>query len=201
VLFRIVEHQVPERERMTAVKAILKGFQSIFRMAGRSPRREFVPFAVLILFLLVLSQICQILLFYSFVRSHDGESDLLARFQFNSFVVPLVAALSLVLVALLFTAIVRRLHDIGYSARWALAMYLGPVLALLVPFLGTLVSYAGWPEFGPNDDLGCLTGVFAAALMLLASLGFNIFLLVRLCFRPSQPGPNRFGPNPNEVSP
>lgn len=186
---------------MPVANAILKGFLDVFRIAGRSPRREFVPFAVLVVFLLVLSQLGRIPLFYSFVRSHDGESDLLARFQFTAFVLPLVAALSLVLVALLFTAIARRLHDLGYSARWAVAMYVAPVLAFLIPLVVALASFVIWPKTGLSDDGRGLGSAIIGAYLFLASLAVNFFIVVVLCFRPSQPGPNRYGPNPNEVSP
>jgi len=97
----------------------------------------------------------------------------------------------LVLAVLPFTAATwRRLHDAGFSGRWVLIPYglltLGIGLSLIDSkvlnrgvensgMLGVLVAYGGFLLTGP--------------------------LVLLVCALPSQPGPNKYGPNPHEVTP
>ncbi len=80
-------------------------------------------------------------------------------------------------------------------------MYVAPVLAFLIPLVVALASFVIWPKTGLSDDGRGLGSAIIGAYLFLASLAVNFFIVVVLCFRPSQPGPNRYGPNPNEVSP
>lgn len=86
----------------------------------------------------------------------------------------------------------RRLHDIGRSGLWY------PGLAIAIP-LG--IGLAG-------TGLGMLTaplqsGLMATAMQLfvLACIAGSMILLFVWLTRPSQIGPNQYGPNPHEVSP
>ena len=74
----------------------------------------------------------------------------------------------------------RRLHDTGHSFWWALA----PVGIVAVPIAALGLTKAA-----------DLRNLFAAAILivlLLASLGYAIWLLILLC-RQSDAGPNRYG--------
>ncbi|MEM6759268.1 MAG: DUF805 domain-containing protein [Pseudomonadota bacterium] len=114
-----------------------------------------------------------------------------------------------------FCCTIRRLQDTGRSA-WASAMYviLVPIvwLSLLVTFnlISELITVQALAEPGPL--LYALPGlVFIDAIMfgfafvttvlplLLIAAILAVILLVFLS-RPSQPGPNEYGPNPHEVS-
>lgn len=100
--------------------------------------------------------------------------------------VPGVAIVTLLSVLLLAAAVVRRLHDSGRP---------GWVGLLPLPFLGTGLS-AFWrvfDQFGRADalpDTGAFLLLFGNNVVYLATLAV---LVVQLC-RPSDPGPNRFGP-------
>jgi uncharacterized membrane protein YhaH (DUF805 family) len=88
---------------------------------------------------------------------------------------------------------VRRLHDIGWSGWWVLfPVVVGTVGGGVAGGIAGYLTEAGviGGELQTNATLA------GGAVGLLAAL-FMLYLYVR----PSQPGPNRFGPNPNEVSP
>jgi uncharacterized membrane protein YhaH (DUF805 family) len=189
---------------LSVANAILKGFLYFFRMAGRSPRRAFVPFAVLFLFLWVgfffgqrMKQAWYTLYVFSFLNEADYEARLQIMLFFQRlsfFILPLLSAL-------FFFALVRRLQDLGYSARWAVAMYLAPVLAFLIPLALAMASFVIWPNTGLSDDGRGIGSAIIGVYLFFASLAVNFLIVIILCFRPSQPGPNRYGPNPHEVFP
>lgn len=78
---------------------------------------------------------------------------------------------------------VRRMHDIGRSGRW-----------LFAPLVFAAMGIAFGAIFGKR--LGQPASIVAGCIML-----FGFLLPLWWYTRPSQPGPNKYGPNPQEVTP
>ncbi len=100
--------------------------------------------------------------------------------------VPVVAIVTLLSILMLAASVVRRLHDAGRSGRWGL---------LPLPFVATGII-AFWRLFdrfsqpGVAPDMAPFLLLFGNNVAYLVAL---VVLVVQLC-RPSDPGPNRFGP-------
>ncbi|APE44346.1 DUF805 domain-containing protein [Sulfitobacter alexandrii] len=90
----------------------------------------------------------------------------------------------------------RRMHDTGRSG-----LYLLYPLIVLVG-IGMFASFAGVFGHVMAGDLGGIfVGAFGIVLMLAAIVALiSPFLVIWWLTRPSQPGPNVYGPNPREVS-
>lgn len=88
----------------------------------------------------------------------------------------------------------RRMHDTGRSG-----LYLFYPLIAIVGLI-TFVLMFGGADALDGDIAGMMEGAFGAilALSLLVILISPLIVLWWLT-RPSQPGPNRYGPNPHEV--
>lgn len=190
-------------ESMTVAAAVSKGFRNVFRITGRSPREEFVPFAIFIVFFGILVYVGQQVTLFWLFRDVNLRGNLKEMADDISIVYLCSNGLFLLLLALLFSAMVRRLHDIDYSARWAIATFFIPVLLVMVPF-GVVMAKAGispggiW-HFVSSNILHASVYFVGNTVFLIAVC--NLLVVVLFCFRSSQPGPNRYGPNPNEVSP
>ena len=96
---------------------------------------------------------------------------------------------------------VRRLHDTGKSGWWILSYHL-PILLTVVFFVVLFVQiFSEFSFYEMNkirpEDIPWIT-VVGILLCLFLSLFFGIFLLVWLC-TDSQPGTNKYGPNPKEM--
>ncbi|MBR9843916.1 MAG: DUF805 domain-containing protein [Rhodobacteraceae bacterium] len=90
----------------------------------------------------------------------------------------------------------RRLHDTGRSGLQAFE----PLLVFAIYGAVFAVTAMGLLNSEDTDAAGWLIGILALNAIL--SLAFLI-TMARLVFRltrPSEPGPNKYGPNPNEVS-
>jgi uncharacterized membrane protein YhaH (DUF805 family) len=116
----------------------------------------------------------------------------------------LLAAIPLVVSIPLAACAVRRLHDTGrsgwhYLVPSAVALTLLTTAYLLIvprdipPFQAFLLLFTPIWFFEPRLLLGV-----AAFVAVMAMIRHNLHRKLR---DPSQPGPNRYGPNPNEVSP
>jgi len=53
-------------------------------------------------------------------------------------------------------------------------------------------------DFDPTPERHGEAFVYVMAAMFMQAI--NLIIAVVLCFKSSQPGPNQYGPNPNEVS-
>ena len=190
-------------ESMTVTAAVAKGFRNVFRIAGRSPRDEFFPFAIFIVFLWILVYVGQQVTFSWLFLDVNLRVNLKEMADDIAIVLLYSYGVFLLLLALLFSAMVRRLHDIDYSARWAIAAFVIPVLLAMLPIAVVMAKVdilrSGIWQYLRSNILHA-SGYFASNTVFLIAV-FNLLLVVLFCFRPSQPGPNRFGPNPNEVSP
>jgi integral membrane protein len=96
---------------------------------------------------------------------------------------------------------VRRLHDTGKSG-WGILSYYLPILLTIVFFVVFFVQiFSEFSFYEMNkirlEDIPWIT-VVGILLCLFLSLFFGIFILVWLC-TDSQPGTNKYGPNPKEM--
>ncbi|MFD1036558.1 DUF805 domain-containing protein [Sphingomonas hankookensis] len=100
--------------------------------------------------------------------------------------VPLVAVVGLLSVLFLAASVVRRLHDAGRRGWWGLLPL--PFLVTGMIAFGLMFDQIGQPGVVP--DMAPFALLFGNNIAYLVAL---IVLVVQLC-RPSDPGPNRFGP-------
>lgn len=96
---------------------------------------------------------------------------------------------------------VRRLHDTNRSGWWVLGYYLPGVFMLFFVIMAMVqimskYSFYALDHISPEDlPWGAITGM---GISMLVGLVFFIILLIWMC-TDSEPGVNRFGPNPKEV--
>jgi uncharacterized membrane protein YhaH (DUF805 family) len=112
--------------------------------------------------------------------------------QILSFLIaPMVAAFFALLSAMPgLSAAARRLHDIGRSGWWLI------LPAIVIPaWLLVWIASAAAAMAVRVDPLDNEIYFLSASAMMLGVVGFMVFWLAA----PSQPGPNKYGPNPNEV--
>ncbi|WP_299831759.1 DUF805 domain-containing protein [uncultured Roseobacter sp.] len=93
----------------------------------------------------------------------------------------------------------RRLHDTGRSGWWQIM----PFALSLVSFTTLIVAAVGWAAFvkGFTTPGGAtVQNPSGLGMAFAVSLSAFVVLLFWLC-KKSQPGPNKYGPNPTEVTP
>ena len=91
-----------------------------------------------------------------------------------------------------YTAVtVRRLHDIGKSG-WILLIF------MVVIFLISMLMFLLIDIIAPTIEGSSMTVFIVYSIFVLIVLALAIWLIVWLC-RDSQPGENKWGPNPKEV--
>ncbi|MFC3180882.1 DUF805 domain-containing protein [Cypionkella sinensis] len=184
---------------MDAVQIISDAFRKAFQISGRANRSEFVPFICLaILALLAVNALQSSLLLMRFADTLKISG------EYDSGVMKFLRAIPVLccvgIASALFSSVVRRFHDLGLSMLWAAALYLLPILAVGLPMLLAFISLLIWPKTGAGDDGRGIGSAILAGYLLTGALVIDIIAMCFLCFTPSQPGPNRFGPNPSEVT-
>lgn len=132
-------------------------------------------------------------------RTHFGIAWLIlfAIYIVTSFI-PLVGWI--VSLALLWPGLaitVKRLHDIGLTGWIAAIPYgvavVGSIAAAASMGIGTLMNMQGMDQEDPAAILAAVGPAFGiSAIVLLVIVGFLLWFV----FAPSQPGTNRYGPNP-----
>lgn len=91
-----------------------------------------------------------------------------------------------------YTAVtVRRLHDIGKSG-WILLIF------MVVIFLISMLMFLLIDIIAPTIEGSSMTVFIVYSIFVLIVLALAIWLIVWLC-RDSQPGENKWGPNPKEI--
>lgn len=157
------------RGRIGFVEAIRLGFQRYIDFSGRSTRAEFWWWTLFCMLAIMIAALLNDML--GLPSSEDGGV--------------LDGVVSLILLIPTLAVGARRLHDIGRSGWWQLAPY-GLALAVI---LLTLVMVGGVGTGGVM--LGLMIGAVASIVL--------IAILIFWWVKPSQPGTNRFGPNPFET--
>lgn len=110
----------------------------------------------------------------------------------------------LTLAALLptFAGLARRLHDLGRSARMAAVLVFGPPVLVWLPWLfAVLFLNVIHPQQGIADDGRGIGSAILGVALFLGTLLASLVAQVVIGLRPSQSGPNKYGPNPHEVTP
>ena len=88
----------------------------------------------------------------------------------------------------------RRLHDLGLPATYLVWMARNLTIPIaFLAFLGIVLFLAKY--------VGLAVFFWASGLILYFPLHIALTLAILAACSGSQPGPNRYGPNPNEVSP
>lgn len=167
---------------MTFQHAILTCLRKYFAFSGRASRSEYWWFALFcILGGLVFGTLEQFI--NGITRTPDGPTLLSGAFNLATFLPSLSAGW-------------RRMHDTGRSGLYLLY----PMFAIigLLTFIGFSGGFetlqGGTPEELFQGTFGLIVGL-ATFIVLLSP-----FVVLWWLTRRSQPGPNEYGPNPNEVS-
>jgi uncharacterized membrane protein YhaH (DUF805 family) len=186
---------------MTFADAIRTCFRKYVTFSGRATRPEYWYF-ILFLFLggIVTSTLDSILFGASenLGVTHNvttGESS--THVEVSSGDGPISAIFSFGTLLPMLAAGWRRMHDTGRSGLYLL-------YPILVWFgIGTFASFAGLT--GPllsGDFLTAFSGLVGIIMLLSVIVAIlSPLIVIWWLTRPTQPGPNDFGPNPNEVSP
>ena len=172
---------------MTPAVAIKTCFRKYIRFSGRASRPEFWWF---VLFVLVVGAVITAVHGMIFGPSYevttgttyhsDGTSEPFRTVSETYDGGPVGAIFSILTFLPLLAASWRRLHDTGRPG-WMLLLPHAIALILIGLALVTSSSVIGLIAF-------------------VATLGSLVYVFIMLA-QPSQPGPNKYGPNPNEVSP
>ena len=179
---------------MTFTSAIRTCLRKYFTFSGRAPRAEYWWFMLFILLLSFVTSLADILLFGAGRPQAEGVGDQAEINATNG--VSLGQIVGWAIVVPMLSAGWRRMHDTGRSGLFLLYPYI--VVVGLVMFNSAYESLAA---FMTADGMQTLT-IVAAFIAVLAAAVFIIspFLVIWWLIRPSQPGPNEYGPNPYEVS-
>ncbi|WP_414043899.1 DUF805 domain-containing protein [Macrococcus sp. EM39E] len=162
-----------------------------FDFKGRSRRKEYwVPFFTQsILFTLGFSFFLFMVIIFSAAAAgaSNDHNTMLNIFGLSG----VLGFLSLILIGLILlipnlSLLVRRLHDIGRSGKWAILFYIVPILLSYVSMFINFLSDSQNPS---------VIGLFLHMMIGLFNLVIGIWYIV-WCAQDSQPGSNQWGPNP-----
>ena len=183
-----------DHDRMTFTRATRTCLRKYFTFSGRAPRAEYWRFMLFVLLLSFVTSLADNLFFGAGRQPSEGVGDHAGIGATNGGMLGPIAGLAIVVPML--SAGWRRMHDTGRSGLFVLYPYI--VLAGLTMFTS---AYESLSAFMAADDMQTLNTV-AALIALLAMAVFVIspFLVIWWLIRPSQPGTNKYGPNPYEVS-
>ncbi len=169
---------------MGFAEAISTCFRRYFDFSGRAVRSEYWWFVLFVLASnLALSAIEQM----TWSADPSGVEPTILTSMF---------ALATLIPTLAVTA--RRLHDIGRSGWWQTLPYAAAPVSLAAAYVLWLAIVA------VADVAGAEPIPFLSSFLQLAALGVlgsSLLLLLWWLTRPSEPGPNKYGPNPHEVTP
>ena len=161
---------------MGPVRAISTCLRKYATFSGRASRSEYWWFGLAVILTSIVALIIDTVVFDAL--NTDGYM-----------ITPVLELFSLALLLPSWSVAVRRMQDIGQNGKiwfWAFAMYYTAV------YFGTFLDITG---FAPDYDE---TRFFTAIVIIIA-----LFLLVHilLAIKRSQSVENKYGPNPNEVTP
>lgn len=177
---------------MTFQQAIITCFRKYITFSGRASRSEYWWFFLFILLANIVLSILDMMLFGTGTSpaelaetgeqvTHDENGPLSSLFSLATFLPMLAAGW-------------RRMHDTGRSGLYLFY----PLIAMFG--LSIFVWVFGGDALAANDPAALFQGVFGIILILaLCVIAISPFIVLFWLTRPSQPGPNHYGPNPYEV--
>ncbi len=177
---------------MTFGAAIRTCLAKYVTFSGRASRSEYWWFFLFTILGRLVAGVLDSLLFGDSRMTTEAQPDVLGVIAPG--VGPVALFYSLILLPAALAAGWRRMHDSGRSG-----LYLLYPLVAIVGFSGLYATIEGIGLGGENlGNWGVIAILIdgAAVAMVLAPL-----LVFWWLTRPSQPGPNRYGPNPYEVTP
>ncbi|KAF0677353.1 DUF805 domain-containing protein [Profundibacterium mesophilum] len=174
---------------MTFTQSVAHVMRNYVTFSGRASRSEywyFVLFAFLGAFLLGL--VDRAVFGTTLVETGPGT----ARLEANG---PLAGIFSLLTLIPMIAAGWRRMHDTGRSG-----LYLIYPLIVMAGIFGFMTFMVGIGPMMAGDYASIVAGA-STVVMFVAAITLMISPLLVLWWlaRPSQPGPNAYGPNPHEV--
>ncbi len=166
---------------MTFREAILSCLRNYFQFSGRASRSEYWWFA---LFCILGGAIAGSIegFINGITRTPDGPRLISGAFNLATLIPSLAAGF-------------RRMHDTGRSGLYLFY----PLIAMigLMIFIG-LSGNAGL--LASENPAAAFEGAFGLIVMIsVFVIAISPFLVLWWLTRPSQPGPNQYGPNPHEV--
>ncbi|KNG94389.1 DUF805 domain-containing protein [Pseudaestuariivita atlantica] len=174
---------------MTFTQSVKTCFRKYFTFSGRASRSEYWWF---FLFLVLGSIVASILdsMIFGAVEVDTGPGSV--GVESNG---PLGSLFSLATFIPALAAGWRRMHDTGKSGLYLLY----PLIVMIG--IAVFAMFTGAFEQMSTGDIGtAFTGVLGIVLMIaLVVLAISPLLVLWWLTRPSQPGPNEYGPNPHEV--
>ncbi|KPA21659.1 Inner membrane protein YhaH [Shimia sp. SK013] len=189
---------------MTLLQNTLHCFKNALHFSGRAPKRDFwqfIWFIVLgmVICIIVNSMINGPIVTTTYALGPDGQpagNPLKTTTHYNSGLFGNIFGLACLLPWLAVSW--RRLHDIGKPGYFGFL----PWLAWIALIFAVTVAHTGLTEFMTQmSETGRVNVPTTVPVGL--TVFFSFFGLVGLVIywltRPSQPGPNKYGPNPHEV--
>lgn len=169
--------------------------------SGRSTRGQFWPFVFL---LYAAQQIVAVSVIMppmtKFQTDVARNPEMVTEAYAQAFIIELMSSMAILVVILslmwllpLAAALVRRLHDVNRSGRWAL-----PSLAFQI--LSFAMIWWAWTAFQAESESGLIAAIIALVVNNLVGLGFTILLIV-WCAQDGTVGPNLYGPDPKGRTP
>ena len=192
---------------MTLIEATKSGFRKYIVFSGRASRQEYWKFILGILIVSIVIVIFHGMAFGPTVQevatttvASDGTTTTLhgLRGEYNGGLPGTLFSLFCLVPALAIAA--RRLHDTNRSAWWLTAPLIVTVVGVVAAILIEVGPSAALAALRTTGNINVQVGSGLGILVLLVIFASWITLLIWLCQR-STPGPNRYGPNPLEVTP
>lgn len=167
---------------MTAVEAVKSVFSKWKDFEGRASRSEYWWF---IGFIVLASMILSLVDGAIFGFPSQGQ-------QQNG---PISAIFSLVIFIPTLAVLVRRFHDTGRSGWFALLPAAISLILVITLLLGIFITGTVERHMGMPGHMGSILGATGLMIYLIVSIVVGILMLYWLT-RPSEPGPNSYGPPP-----
>lgn len=170
---------------MESLKIFARGAFKVFDYSNRDSRVEFFLFALVYFFAITVGFLSEV--FPNFLNT---ILQTLTGNEFSFFGVGQLFFVWLICLAPFWAALARRLNDAGISKLWMIAFPL--YLATAIP---AALTWDASDRFGIHAPTRGAPELFYMFIGLMALFAVA-FVIAR---SPSQPGPNKYGPNPTEV--
>ncbi|WP_375174505.1 DUF805 domain-containing protein [Pseudooceanicola sp.] len=179
---------------MTFQDAVKTCFRKYITFSGRATRPEYWWFVLFVFLGSILAEILDTAIFgFTEIEVERSAGHIVTEDRTG----PFDALFSLATLLPLLAVGWRRMHDTGRSGLYLLY----PILVWVG--IGTFASMAGVTgELMSGNFAAAFTGLVGIIMIISILIAiFSPLIVIWWLTRPTQPGPNDYGPNPNEVSP